>query len=198
MRVTIAEQDAANAREAFGTAMEASVGALSEIRAIRQEVANGRSALGQLIDAAKAVQPNGTKDVLENVEDPSLDSLYVAFENRFRGSTTEIARRAERYLPILRITPPVASGNVVLDIGCGRGEFLAFLQKNNFVGRGIDLNAPWLKRLGVVALMSWRETHLPIFALFLTIALQPSLDFISLSISALRTSLVFLILPNEY
>jgi O-antigen chain-terminating methyltransferase len=136
-----AEQDAAKAREASETAMETSVGALSEIRAIRQEVANGRSALGQLIDAAKAIQPNGTKDVLENVEDPSLDSLYVAFENRFRGSTTEIGRRAERYLPIFRITPPAASGNVVLDIGCGRGEFLAFLQKNNFVGRGIDLNS---------------------------------------------------------
>ena len=145
VRITIAEQDAAEAREEFGSAVDASVGALSEIRAIRQEVAGGRAALSQLIDAAKAGLPNGSKDVLTNVDDPTLDSLYVAFENRFRGSTAEIARRVERYLPILRTTPPVASGNVVLDIGCGRGEFLSFLARNNFVGRGIDLNGAMFK-----------------------------------------------------
>lgn len=134
MRVTKAEED-------FGSAMEASVGALSEIRAIRQEVSGGRAALGQLIEMAKAEMPKGTEEVLKTVEDTTFDSLYVAFENRFRGSTTEIARRTERYLPILLATPPVASGNVVLDIGCGRGEFLSFLAQKNIVGRGIDLNS---------------------------------------------------------
>lgn len=140
MRMIITEQDAAEARQTSGSAMEASVGALSEVRAIRQEVAVGRAALGQLIDGARAVRPTGAEDLLANVEDATLDSLYVAFENRFRGSTDEIARRVERYLPILQKTPPVAAGNVVLDIGCGRGEFLSFLQRNNFIGRGVDLN----------------------------------------------------------
>ena len=140
MHLTIAEQDLAEARGEFGAAMDASVGALSEVRAIREEVSGERAALGQLISAAKNGLPMGKSDLLKAVEDPTLDSLYVAFENRFRGSTAEIAKRVERYLPIFRTTPPVASGNVVLDIGCGRGEFLSFLAHNNFIGRGIDLN----------------------------------------------------------
>ncbi len=74
------------------------------------------------------------------LEDASLDSLYVAFENRFRGSTSEILRRSERYLPIFRTNKPIAAGGVVLDIGCGRGEFLSLLKRNNIATRGIDLN----------------------------------------------------------
>jgi SAM-dependent methyltransferase len=60
---------------------------------------------------------------------------YVGFEDRFRGSPEEIRRRVEEYLPIF------ARSADVLDVGCGRGEFLDLLREHGVRARGIDLNA---------------------------------------------------------
>jgi SAM-dependent methyltransferase len=65
----------------------------------------------------------------------SLDSYkYVGFEDQFRGSREAIRARLESYLPIF--------GGVsdVLDVGCGRGEFLELLAAAGIRARGIDLN----------------------------------------------------------
>ena len=65
-----------------------------------------------------------------------LDShKYVAFEDRFRGSSDEIRARVAGYLPIF------AGASDVLDIGCGRGEFLTLLREQGVKARGIDVNA---------------------------------------------------------
>ena len=59
---------------------------------------------------------------------------YVGFEDRFRGSREEIRRRLEAYVPIF------AGATDVLDVGCGRGEFLNLLREHGIGGRGLDLN----------------------------------------------------------
>jgi SAM-dependent methyltransferase len=59
---------------------------------------------------------------------------YVGFEDRFRGSRDEIRRRLEAYVPIF------AGATDVLDIGCGRGEFLNLLREHGIGARGLDLN----------------------------------------------------------
>ena len=65
----------------------------------------------------------------------SLDSYkYVGFEDQFRGSRDAIRARLESYLPFF------AGARDVLDIGCGRGEFLELLAAAGISGRGIDLN----------------------------------------------------------
>ena len=61
-------------------------------------------------------------------------AIYVGFEDRFRGSQTEIRRRAEDYLPLF------ASASNVVDIGCGRGEFLDLLKRQGVTARGVDTN----------------------------------------------------------
>lgn len=147
MRMTLAEHDAELIKlDAERTklrteeAVDSAAKALSDIRAIRYEIAGERAALGQLIEAGKAALPSEQQKQIEAIEDLSLDSLYVAFENRFRGSTAEITRRSERYLPIFLQTKPAAAGGPVLDIGCGRGEFMAMLRRHNIVTLGVDLN----------------------------------------------------------
>ena len=60
---------------------------------------------------------------------------YVGFEDRFRGSADDIRQRVAEYLPIF------TGGSDVLDIGCGRGEFLTLLRERGVTARGIDLNA---------------------------------------------------------
>jgi SAM-dependent methyltransferase len=65
----------------------------------------------------------------------ALDSYkYVGFEDQFRGSRDAIRARLESYLPFF------AGAADVLDIGCGRGEFLELLTGAGVSARGIDLN----------------------------------------------------------
>ena len=65
----------------------------------------------------------------------SLDSYkYVGFEDQFRGSRDAIRARLESYLPFF------AGAADILDIGCGRGEFLELLAGAGVKARGIDLN----------------------------------------------------------
>ncbi len=65
----------------------------------------------------------------------ALDShTYVGFEDRFRGSPEEIRRRVADYVPIFEGSADV------LDVGCGRGEFLALLREHGIRARGVDLN----------------------------------------------------------
>ncbi len=66
---------------------------------------------------------------------PALDAYkYVGFEDQFRGSQETIRARLESYVPYF------AGAADVLDVGCGRGEFLDLLKANGISARGIDLN----------------------------------------------------------
>jgi SAM-dependent methyltransferase len=66
---------------------------------------------------------------------PSMDAYkYVGFEDQFRGSRDAIRARFESYLPLFE------GVSDVLDVGCGRGEFLDLLATRGVAARGIDLN----------------------------------------------------------
>jgi len=66
---------------------------------------------------------------------PALDAYkYVGFEDQFRGSREVIRQRLESYLPYF------TGASDVLDVGCGRGEFLELLKARAIPARGLDLN----------------------------------------------------------
>jgi SAM-dependent methyltransferase len=65
----------------------------------------------------------------------SLDAFkYVGFEQAFRGTEADIAARLEGYCDRF------AGASDVLDIGCGRGEFLGMLRDRGVKARGLDAN----------------------------------------------------------
>ncbi len=65
----------------------------------------------------------------------AVDSYkYVGFEDLFRGSPDDIRTRLESYLPYFE------GATDVLDVGCGRGEFLELLRDHGIGARGIDTN----------------------------------------------------------
>lgn len=91
---------------------------------------------GATAPAARPVAAAKTEPSPQSAEQPTGDTYgeidYLAFENAFRGSEEEIRKNQESYLPYL------AGKQNVLDIGCGRGEFLELLQQNSITATGVD------------------------------------------------------------
>jgi SAM-dependent methyltransferase len=68
---------------------------------------------------------------------PALpESVYALFEERFRGSPEDVARKQKFYLPYLRSLP-----GPVFDAGCGRGEFLRLLADEGISARGVEASS---------------------------------------------------------
>jgi SAM-dependent methyltransferase len=79
------------------------------------------------------------------------DSAYVDFEELFRGPAARVADSQRPYLTLVREHAPV------LDIGCGRGEFLALLAEEGIAARGVDSDPGMVERcraLGVEATLA--------------------------------------------
>jgi O-antigen chain-terminating methyltransferase len=70
----------------------------------------------------------------------ALDAFYVALEDRLRGSRETILARLRVYLPWLRENGLGGAARPVLDVGCGRGEWLELLRDEGFTAAGVDAN----------------------------------------------------------
>jgi O-antigen chain-terminating methyltransferase len=68
------------------------------------------------------------------------DAFYVDFEERFRGTRHEIKQRVRVYLPLIKEANAGNPERPILDIGCGRGEWLEVLQEHDLVASGVDVN----------------------------------------------------------
>jgi SAM-dependent methyltransferase len=70
----------------------------------------------------------------------NLDAFYVALEDEFRGSREDIKDRLSDYLPKLEEAGIGTQDMPILDVGCGRGEWLELLRERNWQASGVDLN----------------------------------------------------------
>jgi len=85
-------------------------------------------------------------------EDRVLDAMYLMFEDRFRGTRSEIKGKLRIYLPYVNSAKTGNEDIAVLDVGCGRGEWLELLREAGCRARGVDINR--------VALQQCRERGL--------------------------------------
>jgi 2-polyprenyl-3-methyl-5-hydroxy-6-metoxy-1,4-benzoquinol methylase len=88
--------------------------------------------LGLLRDSRQSV--TGKSSYPLPVRERQDDYTYVLFENLYRGDETTIKTRQTEYMSYFQ------NGTNVLDIGCGRGEFLELLHEHNITGYGVDAN----------------------------------------------------------
>ena len=103
---------------------------------------------GRLIEIAGAnksrngrLRNTGNKQDEEVASNHEYDAFYLAFEDRFRGSRSEIKERCRVYLPFLKRVPTSNKRGLLLDIGCGRGEWLELLTESKYTcASGVDLN----------------------------------------------------------
>ena len=69
-----------------------------------------------------------------------LDAFYVDLEDQFRGSRKDIINRLKIYLPLIEEAKINTQGSAILDLGCGRGEWIELLRDSEYKAQGIDLN----------------------------------------------------------
>ncbi|HEX6740091.1 MAG TPA: methyltransferase domain-containing protein [Vicinamibacteria bacterium] len=119
--------------EAFDRRQESLARRLTGLLALRDRL----EAVGEEVAAVRQTLSAGEPppEVGAAAEEAALDAGYVAFENRFRGDRDEIRGRLRDYLPLFEGLAPV------VDLGCGRGEFLELLRDAGIAARGIEGNA---------------------------------------------------------
>lgn len=66
---------------------------------------------------------------------------YFDFENHFRGPRDKIKESQRKYVDYFRIN----GGGEILDVGCGRGEFLELMYDYGIPARGIDMYPPFVE-----------------------------------------------------
>ena len=141
-----AVDDTMRFREALAARERRMEAGMSAIRAVHDELRLSVGVLQQAthmlkheIDrlAAGAASPPSSPRPVEPPAAPNQDALghkYVGFEDQFRGTPEAIRERLSEYVGVF------AGASDVLDVGCGRGEFLALLREKGVSARGIDTN----------------------------------------------------------
>jgi len=96
--------------------------------------ADKESYLSRAIDSSHLSHPELTQ------KGQDKDVFFYLFENVFRGEQKDIKERQRYYLKYVLEIAKNTQGEIFLDAGCGRGEFLELLQENNIPYLGIEIN----------------------------------------------------------
>jgi hypothetical protein len=116
------------------------------VNEMRAHFENEVTRIRRTVDRSRAVTDSTTQTVVPTAPSPSIssgsssidESLYVALEDRFRGDPEIIRERQSQYIPYIKDV--VTSGKPLLDLGCGRGEWLTVLRDSGIPATGIDSN----------------------------------------------------------
>jgi len=113
---------------------------LNETTYLREAIQREVSQLQRKIDAVRASGPSTNMPVPPVfTSSPAIDdALYLALEDAFRGDPTVIRERQLQYVPYVK--DAITQTAPLLDIGCGRGEWLQILKDSNIAAIGIDTN----------------------------------------------------------
>ena len=89
-------------------------------------------------------KPESVQPVLQAHQNDKLDAYYVVFEDACRGSREQIRSSLSNYLPYIRQardTLELPDSEVrLMDLGCGRGEWLGLLNEQGWQAEGVDIN----------------------------------------------------------
>ncbi|MEW5914264.1 MAG: methyltransferase domain-containing protein [Thermodesulfobacteriota bacterium] len=120
---------------------------LDDVDALEQELARMsprfESVLAQMTrlverqaEAAPAVE--ATAREVARLRFQSRGDAYLRFENAHRGAREMIKQRQAVYLPYF--VESVSPGAPLVDLGCGRGEFLEAAREAGLAAKGVELN----------------------------------------------------------
>jgi len=109
---------------------------IERLQKSRMDIAQQETRLARLLEGTVSTKVQQTQPAHPE-QDHLLDSLYFSLEDVLRGTPEQIKEEVKVYLPVLQ-RAGINSG--ILDVGCGRGEWLQVLREAGFEARGIDTN----------------------------------------------------------
>jgi O-antigen chain-terminating methyltransferase len=124
-----------------------------KIEKLEAEYSNVRTILANFITLEKSLErlivsidnrtadqeKSKTIDQLKQIKEQLSLYQYSDFEQRFRGDESKVKEKLKKYLSIF------SSSGRILDIGCGRGEFIELLLEQGKQAEGIDLSDSMLR-----------------------------------------------------
>ena len=140
--------------ESIGKAVREELhGAVSPLAALgsdlKRDVLDQERRLGSLLEEARKrlPKPISAAQIESKLAEDShfLDAMYASFEDRFRGSRADIKQRQSFYIPYIQEAKAGSAKAPVLDLGCGRGEWLELLRDAGLAAQGVDLNRVFLE-----------------------------------------------------
>jgi SAM-dependent methyltransferase len=133
MRVARVPTRAEQVLGVFGRRLESMGERLEGLAALRDRVESLSEEMRAVRGGLEAGAP--APEVARATAQAAADSTYTAFENRFRGTREQVRTRQEDYVDLFRDRAPI------VDLGCGRGEFLDVLRAAGMEARGVEGNA---------------------------------------------------------
>ena len=106
---------------------------MDECRLVDAELRLRRGRVG-----AVPAQGPGPSPMTAGQTDRSDELLYLALEDAFRGTDATIRSRLEEYVGRVSTCGAGTEEFPVIDLGCGRGEWLQLLKEQGYVARGVD------------------------------------------------------------
>ncbi|HKG58273.1 MAG TPA: methyltransferase domain-containing protein [Pyrinomonadaceae bacterium] len=110
---------------------------IERLQRSRMDLAQQETRLSRLLDGADSTPSAPAQQPAHPEQDHLLDSLYFSLEDVLRGTPEQIKEEVKVYLPVLENAGMTAG---ILDVGCGRGEWLQVLREAGLQARGIDTN----------------------------------------------------------
>lgn len=128
--------------------------AIAELAGRHSELTRGYSDLTRRLDRlfeqgvsieGRPVDAGDVQNSLSQTAEPGFDALRQSFyhrlENKYRGSLADIRAKLRIYLPDVEAAYLRTGEKPVLDLGCGRGEWLELLRSFDILGLGVDTNS---------------------------------------------------------
>jgi 2-polyprenyl-3-methyl-5-hydroxy-6-metoxy-1,4-benzoquinol methylase len=86
-----------------------------------------------------------------------LDSLLAALAQEHQGGRDHFTEQRLEYLAIIRQVGAGTTKHPVLDVGCGRGDWLEVLKREDLQGRGVDFNRVFVEECATRGLEAENE-----------------------------------------
>lgn len=101
------------------------------------QVENVLAGLQRTLEGQAAAGPEALA-ALDKAKQTARGAAYLAFEDLHRGESQEIKERLHGHLELF--AGAVSDDAPLLDVGCGRGEFLELCAEASLPAKGVDLN----------------------------------------------------------